>query len=110
MAQSLINSGIEPESVKQFRHVLLNCLGGGSSKASATIHTVELESNDRLLLCTDGLTDMVSDEAIAAELKRHINPQAACDALIRHALENGGRDNVTAVLAAVTETREEANP
>jgi protein phosphatase len=61
---------------------------------------VEFGTDDRLLICTDGLTDMLSDEVIAEELARHASPQAACDALIRRALEAGGRDNVTAVMAA----------
>jgi len=103
MAQALIDSGIEPASVKKFRHVLLNSLGGGNEMARATIHHVELEPNDQLLLCTDGLNDMVSDEDIAAELQQHVNPQAACDSLVRRALENGGRDNVTVVLAIASE-------
>jgi protein phosphatase len=103
MAQALVDSGCAAESVKKFRHVLLNSLGGGNAMASAAIHLIELEPNDRLLLCTDGLSDMVSDEDIAAELQRRENPQSACDALVQRALENGGRDNVTVVLAIASE-------
>jgi protein phosphatase len=93
---------MEPESVKKFRHVLLNSLGGGAENARATIHLVELEPNDQLLLCTDGLTDMVRHEDMVAELRKHSTPQAACDQLIRRALENGGKDNVTVVIARVS--------
>ncbi|MAD80655.1 MAG: hypothetical protein CMJ50_07415, partial [Planctomycetaceae bacterium] len=101
MAQSLIDSGIEPASVAKFRHILLNSFGGGNDTASASIHALELTSDDQLLLCTDGLTDMVSDQEIAAELRRHTTSQSACDALVKQALANGGKDNVTVVLAAV---------
>ncbi|MBL8848105.1 MAG: SpoIIE family protein phosphatase, partial [Planctomycetaceae bacterium] len=67
----------------------------------ATIHYVELEPGDRLLLCTDGLADMVPDDEIAAALSQQPDPQLACHALIERALANGGKDNVTAVLAVV---------
>jgi serine/threonine protein phosphatase PrpC len=107
MAQALVDSGMEPESVRRFGHILLNSLGGGNDTAKAAIHHLELVPNDRLLLCTDGLTDMVEDEQIASELQRHTSPQAACEALVQRALANGGRDNVTVVLASTSESEEE---
>ena len=58
-----------------------------------------LDDGDRVLLCTDGLNDMVEDEEIAAILDRHPAPADACDALIALALERGGKDNVTVVVA-----------
>ena len=100
MAQVLIDSGVSPERVKSFGHILLNSFGGRGENVSAQIHLVRFEPTDQLLLCTDGLTDMVADDAIAEQLSRREPPQAACDELIRMALENGGHDNVTAVLAA----------
>jgi protein phosphatase len=104
MAQTLIDSGMDPDSVRRFRHVLLNSFGGGNDSARATIHHLQLEPADKLLLCTDGLTDLVSDGEIAGELSRHSTPQAACDALIKEALQRGGKDNVTVVLAAAERT------
>jgi serine/threonine protein phosphatase PrpC len=101
MAQALIDSGMEPKSVRKFRHVLTNSFGGGNEVARATIDHLELSSDDQLLLCTDGLTDMLRDEDIVAELCRHAEPQAACDSLVKRALENGGKDNVTVALAAI---------
>jgi protein phosphatase len=53
----------------------------------------------RLLLCTDGLTNMV-DDAELAELLGRGDAQAACDALVDTALEHGGVDNVTVVVVA----------
>jgi protein phosphatase len=58
-----------------------------------------LEDGDCLLLCTDGLNDMVKDEDIAELLERHPSPAEAADALVALALERGGRDNVTVVVA-----------
>ena len=99
MAQRLIDAGMEPESVKKFKHILLNSIGGGNERVRANIHHLKLEPSDQILLCSDGLTDMVPDAEIALELGRGATPQATCDTLIQRALENGGRDNVTVVVA-----------
>ena len=60
---------------------------------------MRLADGDQVLLCTDGLTEMASEAAIAAVLGRSGTAAAACDALIELALAGGGRDNVTAILA-----------
>jgi protein phosphatase len=101
MAQSLIDAGMAPESVEKFSHILVNSLGGGTENAKAAVRHFPLRGDDQLLLCTDGLTGMVPSEAIVAELQRHATPQVACDRLVQLALENGGKDNVTAVLASI---------
>lgn len=58
---------------------------------------VETPEGSRLLLCTDGLTNMVDDDALAELLGRG-DAQQACDALVETALANGGIDNVTVVV------------
>lgn len=58
---------------------------------------VETPDGSRLLLCTDGLTNMVDDDALADLLGRG-DAQQACDALVETALANGGIDNVTVVV------------
>jgi serine/threonine protein phosphatase PrpC len=57
------------------------------------------EPGSRLLLCTDGLTNMVDDGKIAELLGRG-DAQEACDALVQTALDNGGVDNVTVIVVA----------
>jgi protein phosphatase len=54
-----------------------------------------LKKNDRLLLCTDGLTDLVDDEGIAAILENESDSQAVCKELIKAANAVGGFDNIT---------------
>src|SRR5215210_5133442 len=59
---------------------------------------VPLASGDRMLLCTDGLTNMVDEARIAEILREADGAQAACDALTAAALDAGGVDNVTSVV------------
>ncbi|HQB38520.1 MAG TPA: Stp1/IreP family PP2C-type Ser/Thr phosphatase [Deltaproteobacteria bacterium] len=61
---------------------------------------LELLDGDMLLLCSDGLTGMVSDEEIAALILARTSLEPACRDLIEQANANGGRDNITAVLLA----------
>lgn len=101
LAEQLIERGLmdadDPE-VDQFSHVLVNCLGGSSDGAVAEIHHVTLRDGDLLLLCSDGLTDMVGDPEIAALLDDRQSLDQAADGLINLALEAGGHDNVTVIL------------
>ena len=74
---------------------------GSSDGIEPELFEVTLEPGDRILLCTDGLTDMVEDPDIAAVLGGAASAQAAADGLVEAALERGGRDNVTVVVAIV---------
>jgi PPM family protein phosphatase len=87
------------DAAKQFRHTLVSCLGGNYENVKVETTHVKLQDADQLLLCTDGLTDMVDESQIAEILGRTQTPQSACDELIAAALNGGGRDNVTVVLA-----------
>jgi protein phosphatase len=60
-----------------------------------------LQPKDQLLLCTDGLTDLVALDLIAQCLEESPSAQSACDNLIDLALAAGGKDNVSAVLARI---------
>jgi len=78
--------------------VLTNYLGGPRSGVDPEVHHLRLTDGDRLLLCTDGLTDLVEDGEIAQTLRLSLEPGDACRVLVELALARGGRDNVTAVL------------
>ncbi|HEY7755817.1 MAG TPA: Stp1/IreP family PP2C-type Ser/Thr phosphatase, partial [Actinomycetota bacterium] len=62
---------------------------------------VRIRPRDRLLLCTDGLTGMIGDEAIRAVLAETADPQQAVERLVRSANRSGGVDNITAVILDV---------
>jgi protein phosphatase len=100
LAQSMIDRGADREQVSGLGHVLVNNLGSGRAQVDADVSHVELQSGDRVLVCTDGLSDMVSDEAIAEALLED-NLQIACDVLLDLALEAGGRDNITLVIGEI---------
>ena len=77
------------------------------------VRTVNLQDGDRVLLCTDGLTDMVPDEQIAVLLRASPDPEATCQALVAAANTAGGRDNVSAIviyIAAASQGAEGARP
>jgi PPM family protein phosphatase len=71
---------------------------GLSGGVSPDVARVDLPAGSRLLLATDGLTNMVADEAIATVLAATADPQEAADALVDAALRAGGIDNVTLVV------------
>lgn len=74
---------------------------GASGDVSPTLEHVELADGDRLLLCTDGLTDMLDDGHIEAILVENRPAQESCDALVEAAKRQGGVDNVTVVVIDV---------
>lgn len=71
---------------------------GMDEKAFPCVRSFLLKAGDRLLLCTDGLTDLVSDKDIARIMGGESDCQAACEALVKTANLAGGIDNITAVI------------
>lgn len=71
---------------------------GMDEKAFPYVRSFLLKAGDRLLLCTDGLTDLVSDKDIARIMGGESDCHAACEALVAAANAAGGTDNITAVI------------
>jgi serine/threonine protein phosphatase PrpC len=78
--------------------VITNVVGGPNVGVKVEARAFEMLAGDRLLLCSDGLTEMVTDDAIAAVLATEQDPEAAAKALLAQALDAGGRDNVTVLI------------
>lgn len=87
-----------------WRHAVTNLLGGPDQGVHVEVHSLELRAGDVILLCSDGLTEMVPDDPIAAVLAAEPDPQKACEKLVSEAIRAGGRDNVTVIVARVVET------
>jgi protein phosphatase len=102
LAQEYVDLGVLEENdpaANRFRHMLTQAVGGPHDVLKASLHAMRVADGDRLLLCTDGLTNEVSDEELGDLLGRDVPSQAICDAMLQLALERGARDNVTAVVA-----------
>jgi protein phosphatase len=106
LAAALVRQGIlspAGASGHPYRHVVTNILGGSKPGVQVELHTHDLDPDDVVLLCSDGLTDMVSDDRIAAVLREEPDPQRACERLVAEANGHGGKDNITVVVARVEE-------
>ena len=80
-------------------HALWNALGGRSEDLSIDVYKITLKRDDILLLCTDGLYDMVPDEKLENVLETMPNAEAGCRKLVDLANENGGNDNITVIVS-----------
>lgn len=101
LVQVLVQGGaITPEDAKRHRNrnIVTNVVGGPREGVFAEIHKLKVADGDILLLCSDGLTEPVSDSTIAEILAGAPGPDEACTRLIDRANERGGPDNVTAVV------------
>lgn len=100
IVQKLIDAGkVKAEEAinHPLRGQITRCIGmPAMAQPEATL--LDLVPGDRLLLCTDGLTRMVSDEEIARLLIDNPIPYTACRVMINEANEAGGVDNITVVL------------
>jgi protein phosphatase len=78
------------------KHVLTRNLGS-SEDLDAEVFEIERRGGFRFVLCTDGLTDLVSDEEILALAEKEADPEVLCRSLVEKALSRGGGDNTTVV-------------
>ncbi len=102
LAQALLEQGVlnsDQAASHRLRHVLTQALGDVEGYGPPDVQKVALIDGDCLLLCSDGLTDMVADERIAAILAADIKAQSLCEELVAAALDAGGFDNITVTVA-----------
>jgi serine/threonine protein phosphatase PrpC len=100
VAQQLREGQITKEQAKDHpdRHKIYRCLG--SETVEVDTFSEQVQPGDLLLLCTDGLTELVPEEEMTSIVQQH-EPQESVQRLIGRANELGGRDNITAVVARV---------
>ena len=104
IAQQLIDGGMDPTeaNARWDAHMLTNAVGL-EPEVRVDVYVVRVEPGDRFLLASDGLTDMVGPEDIAELLWRHRDPQECAGKLVELANERGGVDNISVVIADITE-------
>jgi serine/threonine protein phosphatase PrpC len=100
VAQLVRQQRLSPEeaAVHPFRSVLITAVGLEPEPQVDLLRPLDLQPGDQILLCSDGLTEPVTDEVIAELLITNDDGDAACRALIDAANQAGGPDNITVVL------------
>ncbi len=108
IVEALVERGnITPEEARQHPQKNLITRALGTSKtAEADLYEVQMEQGDWLLLCSDGLTNEMTDEEIAAEMNPERTAETICCVLLDIVLERGARDNVTIMLFHVESEQE----
>jgi PPM family protein phosphatase len=105
VAEMVQRGELRPEQASQhrLRHVITNVLGGRERGVRTEAQAIDLQADDALLLCSDGLTEMVSADDITQVLSAEQEPESAARRLIDLANERGGHDNITVIVARFDE-------
>jgi protein phosphatase len=100
IAQMRRNGTLGPEAVppQRLRHIITNAVGGNDLGVKVEARAFEVQPGDRLVLCSDGLTDTVTDEVIARILNNEPAPEAAATLLLEAANAGPAADNITAIV------------
>jgi len=101
LAQQLVESGaLSPEdaATSRWRHVLWNCVGGSQRTVQPEVCKSNLEIGDTIVLCSDGLNAMLSDQEIKQTLESSRSCREAVSSLIDQANKAGGEDNVSVIV------------
>jgi protein phosphatase len=102
MAARLLElGGTTSDEAATQRNILYKALGQGAQIEPDILYH-NLEQGQYLLLCCDGLWDKVSDDEMASIIEAAPTPGIACRNLVARANENGGDDNISAILAATS--------
>jgi protein phosphatase len=104
-AQELLDAGVVDKrsaGAAWLRSRVTRLLGDSDKSCEPDVQTLRLENGDALLVCSDGLSDMVEDATIAGVFAESQAAEAICERLVDSALAAGGRDNVTLVVARYT--------
>jgi hypothetical protein len=99
----LLAAGIDVDTSgdgARFRSMLTNALGIGS-ECRISIFLLPLAEGDRLMLCTDGISEYVGEAEVGQVLISKVEPEPAAQRLVELALERGGSDNATALVVRV---------
>lgn len=101
LVQKLVDAGVlnmEEAAIHPYRNVLSQALGG-SANVKVEITEFPLQANDYLLICSDGLSNKVSDQEMLTIIKESVSINEASQRLIYEANRRGGEDNITVIIA-----------
>ncbi|HEY7311816.1 MAG TPA: protein phosphatase 2C domain-containing protein [Gemmataceae bacterium] len=89
--------------VHRYRNVLWKYLGSAEVGEGPEVKVVQIQAGDRFLLCTDGLSGVVSDEQLLDFMQQKEDVQECADGLGQLALDSGSRDNISCIVVEVAE-------
>lgn len=104
LSQALVIAGTitkEDAANHRYKHVLVRYLGSKEGGTGAEAKAVNLQSGDRFILCSDGVTDGTSDQDLTALLGKFDDPQQTAQAIVEAAQAGGSKDNITCVVVFV---------
>ena len=87
----------EDARTNEYKNVITRALGGAEN-VIPDFFEIEIEDNSRILMCTDGLTNMVTDKEIEAVMSGHDDIMNKADKLVMMANQNGGKDNISVII------------
>jgi protein phosphatase len=103
LVADLVRTGaIQPDEAAghRMRHVITNVVGGPEAGVKVEARALQIQPGDRLLLCSDGLTESVTDDVIAATIDGEPDVEAAAKKLLALAMAGPAKDNITLVVAS----------
>lgn len=87
----------EDARTNEYKNVITRALGGAEN-VIPDFFEIEIEDNSRILMCTDGLTNMVTDKEIESVMSDHDDIMNKADKLVMMANQNGGKDNISVII------------
>ena len=103
LVEAMVRTGkLDREEARQHpnKNIITKALGA-NAEVEPDFFEVELEEGDTVLMCSDGLTNMLEDEHIIEIIREYKDPQAAADTLVKAANNNGGIDNISIILIKI---------
>lgn len=103
LVQEMVEQGVlsEPEARKHPQRNILTRAVGRETTALVDVSQIPLESDDKLVLCTDGLSEILTDDQILDLIEIGSTVDATCSRLVNEVAQNGGTDNITAIVVSV---------
>jgi protein phosphatase len=100
LIQALIDAGrIQPEEAHRYPNNVITQAIGADATVRPALHQLVLQRNDYLLICSDGLSNKVSDDEMHQIVRASISLDVACRRLVNLANDRGGEDNITVIIA-----------
>lgn len=91
-------------------NIITQSLGDSTNPPKPDFKSLPIQQDDKIMLCSDGLNGMIPDEGIAKIMNNSYNTEHACTQLVTKANDNGGHDNITALMATVVKGPKKAVP